>query len=310
MNTRQEVLDETGLFIPPPDTPRWFVDNLRQPGESRYATVRDSAAAAESQVHFLAWNWHDESLPVLIFLHGFSGHANWWSYLVPFFTDRYRVAALDLPGMGDSSHLAAYDDDCFARGIIAVLRHNNIERATVIGHSFGGAQATRAMAMAPELFEHGIIVDTMVRFDTDTPPKLIDGRNRHRVRASRAECVEGFRLMPPQPAVIQPLVDFVAFHSCTPTTDGWHWKFDPAIRNHGEIVGTTLPSRVQTRVDCVYGELSMFSANDMPRRVLESFPNHGELIVVPGAHHHLMLDHPLELVAALDHLLSGARASG
>lgn len=302
MSTREAVPAETDRFVPGPDAPQWFVDNLRQPGESRHATVVDEATGTQSRVHFLSWNWHNDTRPTLLLLHGFSGHANWWSYLAPFFADRYRVAAIDLPGMGDSDHLAAYDHDCFARGIIAVLRQHGIARATIIGHSFGGAQAARAMAMAPELFEHGIIVDTMMRFG-DHRPTLLDGRKRHRVRASRADCIADFRLMPPQPVVLQPLVDFIAFHSCTPTTDGWQWKFDPGLRNFGEISGTSIPAEVPTRVDCVYGELSMFSADGMPQKVLESFANHGELVMIPDAHHHLMLDHPLELVDALNRLL-------
>lgn len=304
MSINRTSLAETAPFTPPPDAPRWFVDNLRQAGESHYVDVSEGPPAARGRVHFLAWNWHDSSRPTLLFLHGFSGHAHWWSYLMPFFTDRYRVAALDLPGMGDSSHLTSYDDACFAHAVISLLRQHNIEQTTVIGHSFGGAQAARAMALAPELFNHGIIVDTVVRFDNEAPPSQIDIRKQHRVRATRSECVEAFRLMPPQPEVLQPLVDFVAFHSCTPTTGGWQWKFDPAIRTYGDTIDTTPHARVTTRVDCVYGEQSMFSTDNIPQRVLESFPNHGQLIMVPGAHHHLMLDRPLELVAVLNRLLS------
>jgi len=308
MSTSRMSLAESGPFTPPPDAPQWFVDNLRQPGESRYIEVSDSATAAKSRVHFLSWNWHDSSRPTLLFLHGFSGHAHWWSYLIPFFTDRYRVAALDLPGMGDSSHLTSYDDACFAHAVISLLRQHNIEQTTVIGHSFGGAQAARAMALAPELFNHGIIVDTMIRFDTDTPPWPINSRNNHRIRATQAECIADFRLIPSQPTAIQLLKDFVAYHSCTPTRGGWQWKFDPAIHSgdtlYGEVLGKAIPARVRTPVDCIYGERSMFTSNDLPRQVLESFPNHGELILVPDAYHHLMLDRPLELVAALNHLLA------
>ena len=54
----------------------------------------------------------------------------------------------------------------------------------------------------------------------------------------------------------------------------------------------------------IYGELSMFTSENRPQRILESFPNRGELIIVPGAHHHLMLDRPLQLVEAIQRLLA------
>lgn len=284
-------------FVPSEEAPQWFLDNIQKPGESHFVAVEDG------DIHFLAWNWSDTSLPTLIFVHGFSGHARWWSFLMPFFADRYRVAAIDLPGMGDSSAFTAYDDECFARSILGLIRHYALAEVTIIGHSFGGAQAMRAMAMAPELFAHGIIVDTIVRFTGEEYSRQLEGRSSHKLRSTRAECMENFRLIPPQPEVVPVLVDYVAHHSCTGNGDGWHWKFDPQIRNAGEIRSPDILHQVRTRVDCIYGEQSLFSADNLPQRILESFPNHGQLILVPDAHHHLMLDHPLELVAAIKRLL-------
>lgn len=285
-------------FIPAPDAPTWFVENLRQPGTSRYAILNGSP------VHFLTWNWEREELPTLLFVHGFCGHARWWSFLMPFFTDRYRVAAIDLPGMGDSGPQPEYNDECFARGILAVVEQYRIEHPTLIGHSFGGGQSIRAMGLAPDLFRHGIVVDSLVRFPPEERPRLIDGKPTHKLRPTQADCLERFRLSPPQPELIPSLFDYVAHHSCTGNDQGWHWKFDPRIRNFGEISGTALQQKVRARVDCIYGGLSMFTPDDRPRRILASFPRHGELVIVPRAHHHLMLDHPLELVDAVRKLLA------
>lgn len=290
-----------GGYVPPADAPDWFAANLARPGESRVVAVDDG------EVHFLGWNWDDTSLPALLLVHGYGGHAHWWSFLAPFFADRYRVAAIDLPGMGDSSPRAVYDDDCFAQGILAVMDQSNLGRAAIVGHSFGGAQAMRAMAMAPQRFVHGVIVDTLVHFPPKSRPRLLDGKHAHRIRASREACIRDFRLMPPQPAVIPALMNFIAHHSCTPAAGGWHWKFDPGLRNYAEITTPDLLRGITTPVDCIYGERSLFADEDRPRRVLESFANHGELVLVADAYHHLMLDHPLELVAAMSRLLDKHR---
>lgn len=285
-------------YRPPSDAPAWFVENLNHPGESRYATLNDRP------VHFLTWNWEQEDWPTLLFVHGFSGHARWWSFLIPFFTDRYRVAAIDLPGMGDSAPQAEYNDECFARGILAVVKQYNIDAPVLIGHSFGGGQSIRAMSLAPDRFQRGIVVDSLVRFSPEPRPPLIDGRPSHRMHATQEACLERFRLSPPQPESIPCLTDYIAHHSCTRSEQGWHWKFDPRLRNFGEVTDTALQQKIRARMDCIYGELSMFTPESRPQRILESFPNRGELIIVPGAHHHLMLDRPLQLVDVIQRLLA------
>ncbi len=284
-------------FEAAPDAPDWFLDNLRQPGVSRHANANGR------RVHFLSWNWEREDLPTLLLVHGFSGHAHWWSFLAPFFTEHYRVAAIDLPGMGDSDPLPEYSDECFARGILGVVEDYQLTRPTVVGHSFGGVQSIRAMALAPEAFGHGIVVDSLVRFPPEEPPRVIDGKPVHQLRADQAECMARFRISPPQPDQIDAVVDYIAYHSCTGDERGWHWKFDSRLRNFGEINDPALLSQVTTPVDCIYGALSMFTPGGRPQQIIESFPNGGELVMIPDGHHHLMVDHPLELVAALRQLL-------
>ena len=285
-------------FTPSANAPRWFLDNLKQPGASRYASSNGR------RVHFLAWNWEDESLPVLILVHGFSGHAHWWSFLAPFFTDRYRIAAIDLPGMGDSEAPAEYTHRCFSQAILDLLRQYHLQQVTIVGHSFGGVQTMHALAAEPQRFKHGIIVDSYVKPPSQEPIPRLQPRGKHRVTASRQECMERFRLIPPQPHAMAELLQFVSYHSCIEGEEGWHWKFDPDIINYGELDDPSSLATASAKVDCIYGEHSMFNADNLPRRVLEYFPNHGRLIIIPGAYHHIMLDHPLELVAAITELLA------
>ena len=285
-------------FAVPTSAPQWFIDNLQHPGESVVAPV------AGGDIHFLAWNWEQPDLPTLLFVHGFAGHARWWSYLAPFFTDQYRVLAMDLPGMGDNTARSSYDDHCFAQAIIDVIRHYDLQQVTIVGHSFGGIQTIRALAMAPELFQHGIVVDSNVRLPPADKIRFIDGRESHARRPSQAACVERFRLTPPQPVADETLLRFIGFHSCSEDEQGWFWKFDPKLRNYAEINDASLLETVTTKVDCIYGEHSMFSADNLPARVLACFPNRGKLIMIPGAYHHLMVDQPLPFVDALKTLLN------
>ncbi|WP_317930301.1 alpha/beta hydrolase [Halioxenophilus sp. WMMB6] len=282
----------------PADAPEWFVENLNQPGESHRLAV------AWGEVHFLAWNWQREELPVLLLVHGFAGHARWWSYLAPFFADRYRVASIDLPGMGDSDGPAQYSDDCFALGIVRIIEAYQLKNVTLIGHSFGGAQTMRSLAMQPDYIAHGIIVDTVVRFPPENEIRLIEPRTSHKLRPNQAACINDFRLMPDQPAAIPALLHHIAYHSCEGDEHGWHWKFDPRLQNYGEILDVAPLQSITAKVDLIYGECSLFATDNRPQKILQLFPNHGRLIMVPEAYHHLMLDHPLPLVDAINALLA------
>lgn len=285
-------------FIPPAEAPSWFLDNLRHPGESRFATANGK------RVHFLSWNWERNDLPVLALVHGFGGNAHWWAYLAPFFTDRYRVIAVDLPSMGDSDHLERYDDDnCYAAGIVGVIREYNLGPVSIAGHSYGGIQSIRAMALAPELFRQGLVIDSIIRFPPEDPIPLIQPGGKLRYRPTQLDCQKEFRLAPPQPDYIEALVQYIGYHSCRASDDGWSWKFDPYASNIGDLRQLDLLQKITTPVSAIYGELSIFSDNNRPQRVLESFPRGERLIVIPGAHHHLMTDHPLQLVAAMNDLL-------
>jgi pimeloyl-ACP methyl ester carboxylesterase len=287
-------------FVPPPDAPPWFLENLKNLGESRYVDV------FSAQLHFRCWNWDDESLPVLVLVHGLFGHAHWWSFLAPFFTNRYRIAAIDLPGMGDSSPLSQYSENCFAQAIVDFIQHCQLQSITIIGHSFGGIQTIRAMILKPELFKHAMVVDSYVRFPPGEMPKLIDPRGSHKLRSTRSDCVSKFRIVPPQTIEIDALLQFVAHHSCTGDSNGWYWKFDPNIQNFGELRDFRLLRNITARVDVIYGELSMFNSEDRPQRIFECFSNSGELVLIPKAHHHIMLDRPLEFVASINRLVSEA----
>lgn len=305
MSGRIEVrrMSETGSpvndsFQPLDNAPQWFLDNIRIPGKSILTQV------AGRSVHMLAWNWDNTELPTLMLVHGFGAHSHWWSFLAPFFRDRYRIVALDLPGMGDSEPPAVYEDNCFARAIVGCIEQHQLQPVCIIGHSFGGAQSLRAIAMSPHLFSHGIVVDTNVRLPPEPLIRKLQPKGSHKPSPTRAECMTRFRLVPPQPNYIDALVHYIAFHSCTGEQQNWHWKSDPNCLNVGEIEDPDLLRAVSIPIDMIYGEKSFLNIENKPERVLAHFSRAGKLLTIPEAGHHIMVDHPLDLVAAIKALLT------
>ena len=76
--------------------PDWFHWAIGQQGQSRRVEVEGCS------IHYLLWQPEDsvENPGGVLFVHGGGAHAHWWSHIAPFFRAGYRVAAIDLSGMG------------------------------------------------------------------------------------------------------------------------------------------------------------------------------------------------------------------
>jgi pimeloyl-ACP methyl ester carboxylesterase len=90
---------------------------------------------------------HPRPDPVLL-LHGQPGGARDWYRVVEAIDGRTTTIAADRPGWDGRS--AATDLPGNARAAIALLDAHGVERATVVGHSFGGAVACWLAANDPE----------------------------------------------------------------------------------------------------------------------------------------------------------------
>lgn len=81
--------------------------------------------------------------PHLVFLHGIGASLFVWRFLIPFFTDRYTVTAIDLPGFGRShkNTRADYGLDAQRTRLLEILDALGIETCALVGSSMGGAIA-------------------------------------------------------------------------------------------------------------------------------------------------------------------------
>lgn len=92
----------------------------------------------------------DDAPPVLL-VHGWP--QNWWAWrhVIPPLAGRFRVIAPDLRGHGWSDAPEhGYDKEQLASDMLAVLDAMGIERATWVGHDWGGWSGLLAALRAPE----------------------------------------------------------------------------------------------------------------------------------------------------------------
>jgi pimeloyl-ACP methyl ester carboxylesterase len=85
----------------------------------------------------------------VVLLHaGVADRTMWTEHLWPVADAGYRAIAVDLPGFGEAP--VAQDEDAPWNDVLVTMDALGIERATLVGNSFGGAVAQRVAALAPQ----------------------------------------------------------------------------------------------------------------------------------------------------------------
>lgn len=92
-----------------------------------------------------------EGEPALVFVHGFSRNHNDWTSQMDYFSDRYKVVALDLAGFGESgNNRDNWTMEAFGSDVISVIEHLNLTKVILIGHSMGTPVIMKAAIQNPE----------------------------------------------------------------------------------------------------------------------------------------------------------------
>ncbi len=116
-----------------PPAPAWFERAVAEEPERTFIEVESA------KVELLACG--ERGRPGLIFLHGGAAHADWWSFIAPFFARDHRVVAPSFTGMGRSGWRDAYVFDQLVREAREAGRRGGafpLGPPVVVGHSFGG----------------------------------------------------------------------------------------------------------------------------------------------------------------------------
>lgn len=118
-----------------------------------------------------------------------------------------------------------------------------------------------------------------------------------RVYASEAEALRRFRTVPRQPEALPYVLAHIAKASVARVETGWTWRFDPKIFGHDRLplTGLGAPRCPVTLIRAEHGiisprlEAAMIRAGGVQLRV----------VPLPEAHHHMMIDMPVEMLAAI-----------
>ena len=198
------------------EQPDWFRKAVAAPYDE------GSVAVKGTDVHYLEWG--QRGRPGLVFVHGGAAHAHWWSYLAPFFAERWHAVALDLSGHGDSGRRSDYSHELWAHEVLSVAEDARFPGPpVVVGHSLGGVVTIETAASHGELIAGAVVVDSPVRGPDHESREGASGTSPVRtpgVYEDKQTAVDHFRLIPEQPVTNQFILDYIANHSLIETDAG------------------------------------------------------------------------------------------
>ncbi|MES2986378.1 MAG: alpha/beta hydrolase [Pseudomonadota bacterium] len=282
-----------------PDAPAWFGGALAHQPERKTITVENAA------IEILTWG--EVGKPGLMFLHGNAAHADWWRFIAPFFARDFRIVAPTWAGMGNSCWRPSYRAETFLAEALAAARAAELYAdgvaPIVVAHSLGGLPGRLMASRTPEALRALVLLDPLLQPPRTSRPKPPEPMETTRIYPSLDQALARFLLRPPQPFENLYTADFIARESLRKVEGGWTWKFDPSFWKTFDPEANDHPDAqveaARMPIAVIHGELSSLCTPDTLAYIRSVLPPDAPIIGIPGAYHHLMIDQPLALVAAL-----------
>ncbi|MDP3737883.1 MAG: alpha/beta hydrolase [Hyphomonadaceae bacterium] len=126
---------------------------VAQAAEDKYAQNGDV------KIHYVA----SGKGPLVVMIHGYPDFSGSWTYLTPKLNDAYRVVAIDTRGYNLSDKpvgVENYEMPKLVEDVAAVIRAEGYQKATVLGHDWGGSQAWMFAFTHPEMLDNLIVLST------------------------------------------------------------------------------------------------------------------------------------------------------
>jgi len=256
--------------------------------------------------------WGEVGKPGLLFLHGNAAHADWWSFIAPFFAADFRCAAISWSGMGRSDWREQYAIPTFAKEALTAIEVAGLaasgEPPVIVAHSFGGFPTLYICAEHPDAITGAMLVDSSPpKKGGGPPPRLAQGRSEHNRYPTLADGLRRFRFLPEQETGRPELIDHMARGSLkqVPATAdqpaGWTWRFDPQFWQHFERgdLAEELVTRAKAPIGMIYGEQSALLTPERVAEMKAAIPDLRFVTGLPDAAHHVMVDDPLGVIDAI-----------
>tara|TARA_Y100000588_G_scaffold61670_1_gene60920 strand:+ start:884 stop:1792 length:909 start_codon:yes stop_codon:yes gene_type:complete len=100
--------------------------------------------------------------PLVVMIHGFPDYWYTWRHQMEALSEDHQVVAIDMRGYNKSDKPKGkeqYDMKFLIGDVLSVVKHFNKEKATIVGHDWGGAVAWGVAMTAPQVCDKLIILN-------------------------------------------------------------------------------------------------------------------------------------------------------
>ena len=261
--------------------------------------------------HYRDWAAKTPGAPVLVLLHGLSGHARSWDAFAEAMTDRYRVLALDQRGHGETAWAAAdkYGVEDMADDLEAFVKGMGLKAFHLLGLSMGGMVTMEYAGRRPQELARCVLVDIGPELVAAGSSRIQSGIKASDVFDSKDAAFAAARAVnsiPPEAHHRQR-----SDNNLMRLEDGrWTFRFDRAFRN-SQALRPRSPkaawescAHIAVPTLVMRGELSDLLSPEIGQRMIEVIPD-AKYVEVAGAGHPIPLDQPDAFLAAARAFLTG-----
>lgn len=277
------------------------------------------------RLHYLRWGL---SGPPAVLLHATGFLARLWEPIAEGLARRYRVYAYDTRGHGDSDKPEADDGgdpygwEAIAGDLNGFLDAMSIERALLVGHSGGGAQAAYLAATRPRYVERAVLIEPIISPPqpgveaNDRGRELSEGAAKRRmVWPSREELIETYRQRPAFAGWRDEVLRLYAEHGTHQREDGqFELKCPGAIE--ARFFGNSLPPgnwdllpEIRCPTLVVRGETTDPPLAAIAAQTAERIPG-ARLATIAGAGHFAPMEKPDEVLGLVASFVESAGVAG
>ncbi|NIC41136.1 alpha/beta fold hydrolase [Aquabacterium sp. A08] len=141
--------------------------------------------------------------PTVVFIHGVLNDHSVWILQSRYLAHHgWNVLAIDLPGHGKSGGEAPASVQDASRAVLGLLDALKIEKAALVGHSFGSLIALQTAADAPERVSHLAMVGTA--YPMKVSPALLDASLNQPMKAIDMVNLFSHSTLAPPPSALGP----------------------------------------------------------------------------------------------------------
>ena len=159
------------------------------------------ADVGDLRMRYLDWGGDG---PPVVALHGLASSSHWYDIVIPLLRGHYRIIVPDQRGHGQTTQATTgYDWSTLSGDVARLMDHVGMDKAAVLGHSWGGNVATNMAALYPDRVNRVVMIDggflggqnsrdtNWEEFSQRVRPRDVSGKREEfldRLRVQLADC--------------------------------------------------------------------------------------------------------------------------